>query len=139
MLDKIDENGIVLPDIQRLTTFGKILRSTSFDEFPELINVLKGDMSLVGPRPLLEEYLPIYNEVQKKRHDVVPGITGWAQINGRNAISWEQKFDLDVWYVENWSLLLDLKIIFLTIFKVINKEGINQYNDLSSEKFNGIN
>ena len=139
MLDKKDKNGVPLPDNQRLTTFGKMLRSTSIDEIPELINVLKGDMSLVGPRPLLEEYLPIYNGVQKKRHDVLPGITGWAQINGRNTISWNEKFQLDAWYVDNWSLWLDFKIIFMTIYKVIKREGINQAENVTMEKFNGVN
>lgn len=139
MLDKKDKDGRQLHDSQRLTTFGKILRSTSIDEIPELINVLMGDMSLVGPRPLLEEYLVIYNDKQKKRHNVLPGITGWAQINGRNTISWNEKFNLDVWYVDNWSLWLDIKIIFLTIYKVIKREGISQVEHVTSEKFNGTN
>lgn len=139
MLDKKDKDGRQLHDSQRLTTFGKILRSTSLDELPELINVLKGDMSLVGPRPLLEEYLVIYNDKQKKRHDVLPGITGWAQINGRNTISWNEKFNLDVWYVDNWSLWLDFKIFFLTIYKVLKREGISHAKHATSEKFNGVN
>ena len=124
MRDAVDENGNTLPDSERLTPFGEKLRSTSLDELPGLWNVLKGDMSLVGPRPLLVEYLPLYNEEQSKRHNVRPGITGWAQVNGRNAISWEEKFKLDVWYVNNQDLWLDIKIIFLTIFKILKKENI---------------
>ena len=139
MLDKKNRNGEQLSDEERLTTFGKILRSTSLDELPELINVLKGDMSLVGPRPLLVEYLPIYSERQRKRHEVLPGITGWAQINGRNSISWANKLELDVWYVENWSLGLDVKIIFKTIYKVFKRAGISQVNSVTVEKFNGFN
>jgi lipopolysaccharide/colanic/teichoic acid biosynthesis glycosyltransferase len=139
MLDKKDKNGAQLSDEERLTIFGKILRSTSLDELPELINVLKGDMSLVGPRPLLVEYLPIYNERQRKRHDVLPGITGWAQINGRNSISWANKLELDVWYVEHRSLWLDVKIIFKTIYKVFKRAGISQVNSATAEKFNGFN
>ena len=121
MLGTVDSRGEPLPDEKRLTRLGKFLRSTSIDEFPALWNVIKGEMSLVGPRPLLMEYLPLYNEQQKRRHNVKPGITGWAQVNGRNAISWEDKFELDVWYVENRSLLLDLKILFLTIWKVFKR------------------
>ena len=137
MLDISDTEGNHLPDSARLTSFGKFIRSTSFDELPELWNVLKGDMSLVGPRPLLVEYLPLYNKQQSRRHDVKPGITGWAQINGRNAISWEQKFELDVWYVENHNMLLDLKILWMTIFKVFNRAGISQNNEVTMTKFRG--
>lgn len=125
MLDLRDQTGKMLPDERRLTSFGRWLRSTSLDELPVLFNVLKGDMSLVGPRPLLMEYLDRYTPEQARRHEVKPGITGWAQINGRNAISWEEKFALDVWYVDNWSLLLDFRIIFLTILKVLKHEGIS--------------
>lgn len=139
MLNKKDSRGNQLSDEERLTTFGRILRSTSLDELPELINVLKGDMSLVGPRPLLVEYLPLYNEKQRRRHDVPPGITGWAQINGRNSISWGNKLDLDVWYVENRSLRLDIKIILLTIRKVFIREGINPKESATMEMFNGKN
>ena len=123
----------------RLTKFGKILRSTSLDELPELINVLKGDMSLIGPRPLLVDYLPLYNENQIKRHNVLPGLTGWAQINGRNSLSWNEKFNLDIWYVDNWSLTLDIKILFLTIYKVFKREGISQDGNVTMERFNGFN
>lgn len=139
MRDAYDKNGNPLSDSERLTTFGKKLRSTSLDELPELWNVLKGDMSLVGPRPLLMEYLPLYNTRQATRHNVRPGITGWAQINGRNAISWEEKFELDVWYVENQSLWLDIKILFLTIKKVIIKEGISSNQHVTISKFTGSN
>lgn len=139
MKDIKDENGKVLPDEKRHTTIGKTLRALSLDEIPELINVIKGDMSLVGPRPLLKEYLSLYSQEQLKRHQVLPGITGWAQINGRNAISWTDKFKLDIWYVCNWSLLLDLKILFLTIYKVIKKDGINQDDNITMEYFNGSN
>ncbi|WP_139906068.1 sugar transferase [Clostridium thermarum] len=139
MLDKKDKKGDLLSDEERLTSFGRVLRSTSLDELPELINVLKGDMSLVGPRPLLVEYLPIYNERQRKRHEVLPGITGWAQINGRNSISWANKLELDVWYVEHWSLWLDIKILFKTIYKVFKRAGISQVNNVTAEKFNGLN
>lgn len=124
MKDLRDENGNLLPDEQRLTRFGAFLRSTSLDELPELINVLKGDMSLVGPRPLLMEYLPFYTEREKLRHSVKPGITGWAQINGRNLLSWNERLEMDVWYVENWSILLDIKILFLTVIAVLNKKGL---------------
>lgn len=139
MRDAYDKNGNPLSDSERLTTFGKKLRSTSLDELPELWNVLKGDMSLVGPRPLLMEYLPLYNTRQATRHNVRPGITGWAQINGRNAISWEEKFELDVWYVENQSLWLDVKILFLTIKKVLIKEGISSNQHVTISKFTGSN
>lgn len=139
MKDVKDKNGNLLPDSERLTKFGKILRSTSLDELPELINVLKGDMSLIGPRPLLVEYLPLYSKRQLKRHEVLPGLTGWAQVNGRNSISWTQKFELDVYYVENWSLKLDLKIFFLTIYKIFKRDGINQEGEATSESFNGSN
>lgn len=125
MTDERDENGELLPDDIRLTSFGRLLRSTSLDELPELWNVLKGDMSLVGPRPLLMEYLPLYSLEQARRHEVCPGITGWAQVNGRNAISWEEKFKLDVWYVENNTIFLDVKILFLTLKKVFIREGIS--------------
>jgi sugar transferase EpsL len=125
MTDERDSQGELLPDAQRLTSFGKFLRSSSLDELPELLNVLKGDMSLVGPRPLLMEYLPLYSAEQSRRHHAKPGITGWAQINGRNAISWEQKFALDVWYVDNQSVLLDIKILCLTVWKVFKREGIS--------------
>lgn len=137
MRDAEDKNGQPLPDGERLTHFGKILRATSLDELPELWNVLKGDMSLVGPRPLLMEYLPLYNARQATRHNVRPGITGWAQINGRNAISWEEKFELDAWYVEHQSLWLDIKILCLTIKKVIIKEGISANQHVTTSKFTG--
>jgi len=139
MKNSTDKNGNLLSDAERLTRFGKFLRSSSIDELPELINIFKGNMSLVGPRPLLVDYLPFYNERQKKRHDVLPGLTGWAQVNGRNNLSWSQKFELDVWYVENWSLLLDIKIFFLTIYKVFKREGINQAEGVTMERFNGNN
>lgn len=137
MSDAKDENGELLPDNVRLTPFGKKLRASSIDELPELINILKGDMSIVGPRPLLVDYLPLYNEEQAHRHDVRPGLTGWAQINGRNAISWEDKFKLDVWYVNNISFWLDVKIFILTIKKVFVKEGINASEEVTMEKFTG--
>ncbi|MCG3860926.1 sugar transferase [Psychrobacter sp. Ps5] len=137
MLDAYDENGNLLPNEQRHTKFGNLLRSTSLDELPELWNVLKGDMSLVGPRPLLMDYLPLYNEEQACRHNVRPGVTGWAQVNGRNAISWEEKFELDTWYVDNQSLLLDLKIIFMTLKKVVVKEGVNASNNVTMTRFTG--
>lgn len=130
MLDTKDANGVLLPDKQRITRIGKFMRSASFDELPQLFNVLSGKMSFIGPRPLLKEYLPLYNQHQARRHEVKPGMTGWAQVNGRNAISWTEKFNLDVWYVDNISFLLDMKIFFKTIFKVLNRQGIN-----SSEKF----
>lgn len=139
MKDGVDKDGKLLPDSERLNNFGKILRSTSLDELPELINILKGDMSLIGPRPLLIEYLPLYSEEQKRRHNVLPGLTGWAQVNGRNSISWGEKFKLDVYYVNNWSLGLDLKIFFLTFYKLFNREGINQDGESTVEDFNGFN
>ncbi len=137
MNDKKDSNGNLLPDARRLTKIGQFVRKTSLDELPQLINVLKGDMSLIGPRPLLPEYLPLYNETQKRRHEVKPGITGWAQVNGRNAISWEQKFEYDVWYVDHFTFLLDLKIVYLTIKKVFKREGITSENSVSAEAFKG--
>ncbi|AKV95084.1 sugar transferase [Marinobacter sp. CP1] len=137
MLDAVDSKRNPLPDDQRMTPFGKLLRSTSLDELPELWNVLKGEMSLVGPRPLLMEYLPLYSEEQYRRHDVRPGVTGWAQVNGRNAISWEDKFRLDVWYVDNQSFLLDLKILFLTIKKVLVRDGISGEGEATMSKFTG--
>lgn len=137
MLDAYDEQGNPLPNEQRHTKFGNFLRSTSLDELPELWNVLKGDMSLVGPRPLLTDYLPLYNEEQARRHDVRPGVTGWAQVNGRNAISWEEKFKLDTWYVDNQSLLLDLKIILMTLKKVVVKEGVNASDTVTMTRFTG--
>lgn len=137
MRDDRDENGELLPDDQRLTWIGKIVRKTSMDEIPQLLNIIKGDMSFIGPRPLLVEYLPLYNEEQSKRHLVTPGITGWAQINGRNTISWQKKFEYDVWYVKNQSFLLDLKIIFMTIFKVFKAEGISGEGVATMEKFKG--
>jgi len=129
--------GEQLPDAERLTKVGSIIRKLSLDELPQLFNVIKGDMSLVGPRPLLMEYLPLYNEEQKRRHDVKPGITGWAQVNGRNAISWEEKFNLDVWYVDNISFMLDMKILFLTVLKVFRREGISAQGQATMEKFKG--
>ncbi|NUC17356.1 sugar transferase [Bacillus mycoides] len=137
MSDKRDNQGELFPDQDRLTAFGKTLRKYSIDELPQLINVIKGDLSLVGPRPLLMEYLPLYSSKQAKRHDVKPGITGWAQINGRNSITWEEKFELDVWYVENRSFLLDLKIIVLTITKVFKTEGINHVGHVTMGRFTG--
>lgn len=137
MTNDTDEEGNLLPDHLRLTRFGKILRSTSLDELPALWNVLKGDMSLVGPRPLLVEYLPLYSKEQARRHDVRPGITGWAQVNGRNAISWEDKFKLDVWYVDNRSFWLDIKILLLTVKKVFVREGISAEGHATMEKFTG--
>lgn len=137
MTNEKDEYGNLLPDEKRLTKIGKFLRSTSLDELPELFNVLKGDMSLVGPRPLLMEYLNYYTEEQMRRHDVKPGITGWAQVNGRNSLSWEEKFKLDVWYVDNWSLWLDLKIMFITIIKVLKREGISAEGHATMPEFKG--
>lgn len=137
MLNATDSNGNALPDSERLTPFGQKLRSTSLDELPGLWNVLKGDMSLVGPRPLLMEYLPLYNQEQYRRHEVRPGITGWAQVNGRNAISWEEKFKLDVWYINNQSLRLDIKILLLTVKKVFIKEGISAEGEVTISKFTG--
>ncbi len=137
MNDAKDVNGNLLPDAQRLTPVGRFVRKTSLDEIPQLINVLKGDMSLIGPRPLLTGYLHLYNDFQNKRHEVKPGITGWAQVNGRNAISWDKKFELDVYYVEHISFLLDLKILFLTLKKVIISEGINSDDSTTMEPFQG--
>jgi sugar transferase EpsL len=137
MLDELSEHGMHLPDSERLTSFGRFLRSTSLDEFPELLNVLKGEMSLVGPRPLLMEYLPLYSKEQARRHEVKPGITGWAQVNGRNAISWEDKFKLDVWYVDNRSFGLDLKILLMTVKKVLVRDGISAKGDATMPMFTG--
>jgi len=137
MRDAVDAQGNTLPDSERLTPFGEKLRSSSLDELPGLWSVLKGDMSLVGPRPLLVEYLPLYSEVQAQRHNVRPGITGWAQVNGRNAISWEEKFKLDVWYVENQSFWLDIKILFLTVKKVFIKDGVSADGEATMSKFTG--
>lgn len=137
MNNKKDAHGNLLPDAERLTYLGKIVRKTSLDEIPQLINVLKGDMSLIGPRPLLPEYLPLYNERQKKRHTVKPGITGWAQINGRNAVEWNKKFEFDVWYIENLSFILDLQILFLTLKKVVKLEGINREGVATNISFTG--
>ena len=139
MTDERGADGNLLPDEQRLTGFGKFMRSTSLDELPELWNVLKGEMSLVGPRPLLMEYLPLYTPEQARRHEVRPGITGWAQVNGRNALSWEEKFKLDVWYVDNCSLWLDMKILWLTAGKVLKRDGISQEGSVTMEKFRGSN
>ncbi|MCT7529558.1 undecaprenyl phosphate N,N'-diacetylbacillosamine 1-phosphate transferase [Aliarcobacter cryaerophilus] len=137
MTNEKDANGNLLPDEQRLVGIGKFIRSTSLDELPQLFNVLKGEMSFVGPRPLLIEYLPLYNQKQKRRHDVKPGITGWAQVNGRNAISWEQKFDYDVWYVDNQSFWLDIKILWLTFLKVVKRSDISSGTSSTMEKFTG--
>ncbi|MDE3183914.1 MAG: sugar transferase [Bacteroidota bacterium] len=137
MNDKKDKNGHLLPDEKRLTGIGKFIRKTSLDEIPQLLNVIKGDMSLVGPRPLLVEYLPLYSEQQNRRHEVKPGITGWAQVNGRNAISWEQKFNYDVWYVDHLSFALDVKIFFLTLQKVFKSEGISSATAATMERFTG--
>ncbi|CAL1519254.1 sugar transferase [Chitinophaga sp. MM2321] len=137
MNDKRDTKGELLPDEQRLTVIGSFVRKTSLDEIPQLINVLKGDMSLIGPRPLLVDYLNLYSETQGRRHEVKPGITGWAQVNGRNAISWNQKFELDVWYVDHVSFLLDVKIVMMTFIKVFKSEGITQKGHVSTERFRG--
>jgi lipopolysaccharide/colanic/teichoic acid biosynthesis glycosyltransferase len=139
MNESKDESGSLLPDSERLTAFGHFLRSTSLDELPELYNVLKGDMSLVGPRPLLMEYLPLYNHEQKRRHEVRPGITGWAQINGRNNLSWKEKFELDIWYVNNMSLWLDARILASTLWKVIKRDGIARDGYATATKFRGNN
>ena len=139
MKNSTDKNGNLLSDNERVTKFGGFLRSFSLDELPELINILKGDMSLVGPRALLVQYLGLYNDEQIRRHEVLPGLTGWAQINGRNSITWSEKFKLDVWYVDNWSLWLDIKIFFLTFWKVLKREGINQSESVTMEYFNGTN
>lgn len=137
MRDAVDADGCALPDSERMTPLGSLLRSTSLDELPELWNVLKGEMSLVGPRPLLMEYLPLYNREQHRRHEVRPGVTGWAQVNGRNALSWEEKFKLDVWYVDNRSFWLDLRILFLTVKKVLLREGISAAGEATMPKFMG--
>ena len=139
MTDERDENGNLLPDAQRLTKVGKFVRSTSIDELPQLINVLKGDMSLIGPRPLLVKYLPLYSKEQARRHEVRPGMTGWAQCNGRNAISWTKKFELDVWYVDHCTLWTDIKIIWITIMKVLKRADISQEGQATMEAFNGNN
>ena len=137
MTDKKGSNGELLPDADRLTSVGAFIRKTSLDEIPQLLNVIKGDMSLIGPRPLLVQYLPLYNEEQKRRHNVKPGISGWAQVNGRNAISWEKKFEYDVWYTNNISFLLDVKIIFMTVLKVVKSEGISQEGEVTISAFTG--
>ena len=137
MTDKKDGNGNLLPDADRLTKIGSFVRKTSLDEIPQLLNVIKGDMSLVGPRPLLPKYLELYNDFQRRRNEVKPGITGWAQVNGRNSISWEKKFEYDVWYVDNVSFLLDIKILILTVLKVVKSEGINEQGQATSEEFKG--
>lgn len=139
MNDKKDAEGNLLPDSERLTPIGKFVRKTSLDELPQLINVLKGDMAIIGPRPLLPQYLPLYNETQRRRHEVRPGITGWAQVNGRNAISWTKKFELDVWYVDHVSLATDCKVFLTTFKKVFKSEGINQAGQATAEAFNGNN
>lgn len=139
MTDERDENGVLLPDEDRLTKVGLFVRSTSIDELPQLINVLKGDMALIGPRPLLPEYLPLYSPEQARRHEVRPGISGWAQCHGRNTISWTEKFKLDVWYVDHVSLMTDLKVIWITIMKVLKREGISQEGNATMEAFNGHN
>ena len=137
MTDERDAGGNLLPDDKRLTQLGRFLRSTSLDELPELLNVLKGDMSLVGPRPLLMQYLGRYTSEQARRHEVKPGITGWAQVNGRNALTWEEKFKMDVWYIDNWSFWIDLKIILMTICKILKREGVNQPGQATMEEFKG--
>lgn len=137
MADERDENGELLPDEVRLTKFGKFLRSTSIDELPELFNILKGDMSVIGPRPLLVEYIPRYNEHQHRRHEVRPGLSGWAQVNGRNTVSWEDKFDMDVHYVDNYSLAMDVKILFMTVLNVLKREGISSETSATMEVFMG--
>jgi undecaprenyl phosphate N,N'-diacetylbacillosamine 1-phosphate transferase len=137
MTDERDASGKLLPDAERLTKVGRFVRSTSLDEIPQLINVIKGDMSLIGPRPLLVQYLPLYNENQKRRHEVKPGITGWAQVNGRNAISWDQKFEYDIWYIDNISFCLDIKVFIRTIQKVFKREGINSDTSSTMEPFKG--
>ena len=139
MTDKKDENGNLLPDADRLTKIGSFVRKTSLDEIPQLLNVIKGDMALVGPRPLLPQYLELYNDFQRRRNEVKPGITGWAQVNGRNSISWEKKFEYDVWYVDNVSFLLDIKILIMTVLKVVKSEGINEQGQATSNEFKGNN
>jgi sugar transferase EpsL len=137
MLDGFSKDGAPLPDAERLTGFGRLLRSLSLDEFPELFNILRGEMSFVGPRPLLMQYLPLYSPEQARRHDVVPGLTGWAQVNGRNAVDWPTRFKLDVWYVDNWSFWLDIKIILMTVWKAISRDGVNQEGQATVEYFKG--
>ena len=137
MTTRFAHDGSLLPDAERLTHFGRLLRSLSLDELPELFNIVRGEMSFVGPRPLLMEYLPLYSPEQARRHDVVPGLTGWAQVNGRNAVDWPTRFNMDVWYVDNWSFWLDLRIIFLTVWKVISRDGINQKGQSTVEHFKG--
>ncbi|MEO0548065.1 MAG: sugar transferase [Pseudomonadota bacterium] len=137
MRNAVDQNGAPLPDAERMTPFGRMLRALSLDELPELWNVLRGEMSLVGPRPLLMSYLPLYSDTQARRHEVPPGVTGWAQVNGRNALSWEEKFELDVWYVDNRSLWLDIKILFMTVWKVITRDGISAQNEATMPAFRG--
>ena len=137
MTNERDESGMLLPDEERLTVFGKKLRSTSLDELPEFYNVFKGDMSVIGPRPLLMKYVKHYNQRQKRRHDVMPGITGWVQVNGRNALTWDERFEMDVWYVENRSLSIDIKILFKTITVVLSRDGISQENHVTMEEFHG--
>ncbi len=137
MTNRITRDGSLLPDAERLTSFGHLLRSLSLDELPELFNIVRGEMSFVGPRPLLMEYLPLYSPEQARRHEVVPGLTGWAQVNGRNAVDWPTRFNMDIWYVDNWSFWLDVKIIFLTVWKVISREGINQKGQSTVEYFKG--
>ena len=139
MTDEKGNNGEFLPDADRLTAIGSFVRKTSLDEIPQLLNVIKGDMSLIGPRPLLVKYLPLYNNVQKRRHSIRSGISGWAQVNGRNSISWEKKFEYDVWYVDNLTFLLDLRIIFMTVYKVFKSEGISDEGHATKENFNGKN
>lgn len=139
MTDERDEEGELLPDIERITSLGKFVRKLSLDELPQLFNVLKGDMSLIGPRPLLFKYIPLYSDEQRRRHEVKPGITGWAQVNGRNSISWEKKFKLDVWYVENVTFMLDVRIIWLTIVKILKREGVNQSAARPMQPFDGTN
>jgi len=139
MTDERDDSGTLLPDERRLSTVGKLIRKTSLDELPQLLNVILGHMSLVGPRPLLKEYLPLYNDFQRRRHEVRPGITGWAQVNGRNTVSWPQKFTYDVWYVDHISFWLDIKILFLTVMKVFKAEGISSSTSVTMEKFHGNN
>ena len=137
MLELRDKGGLMFPDKKRLTKLGQFLRKTSLDELPEIFNILKGEMSLVGPRPLLEDYLPLYNERQRKRHMMKPGMTGWAQVNGRNLISWAEKFEFDVWYIENWSLWLDMKILFLSFLNILKREGISANGYATMPKFDG--
>ena len=139
MIDIHDEKGNLLPDKDRITRVGRFIRSFSLDEVPQLINVIKGDMSLIGPRPLLTKYLSLYNDEQKRRHEVKPGITGWAQINGRNAISWAEKFEYDIWYVDNLSFMLDLKILFITVYRILKREGINASKSHTMKAFDGNN